>query len=260
MDNRFKKPKLYNQWWIALAGGVVPVVVATAVIARGLSSISPWRWSLQALLVIMFILIILQRNLNLNRQGPNGPLKYSLGPANWITLARGGLIALLAGFWLQPWPGRDSTTAWSAWLPATLYIAVALADALDGWVARQTGNQTLLGEYLDTRIDALGILVASLVAISYGQLPGFYVSAGLAWYLLRLAVWLRKKSGRPCGEVKRRKGARLMAGLQMAFLGLVLLPLLSPPITHITAVVILLPFLAGFLFDWQMVCGHEKSN
>jgi CDP-diacylglycerol--glycerol-3-phosphate 3-phosphatidyltransferase len=260
MDNRFKKHRLYKQWWVALAGGVLLVAAAAAAIATGLPTISSFRWSLQASLIVIYILCILQRNLTLNRQGHAGPLNTTLGTANWITIARGGLIALLAGFWLQPWPGRDSSTAWSAWLPGIIYLAAALGDALDGWVARQTGDQTLLGEYLDTRIDALGILAASLVGVGYGQLPVFYISAGLAWYLLRLAVWLRKKAGRPCGEVKRRKSARLMAGLQMAFLGLVLLPLLSPPATHVAAVLILLPFLAGFLLDWQMVCRHENPN
>jgi CDP-diacylglycerol--glycerol-3-phosphate 3-phosphatidyltransferase len=260
MDNRPKKPTLYKQWWMALAGGVLLVAVAVAVIPRGLPTISLFRWSLQASLVVIYILYILRRNLTLNRQGHAGPLNTSLGTASLITLARGGLIALLAGFWLQPWPGRNNGTEWSASLPGIIYIAAVLGDALDGWVARLTDNQTLLGEYLDTRIDALGILVATLVAVGYGQLPVFYISAGLAWYLLRLAVWLRKKSGRTCSEVKRRKCARLMAGLQMVFLGLVLLPLLSPPITHVAAVLILLPFLAGFLLDWQMVCRHENPN
>jgi CDP-diacylglycerol--glycerol-3-phosphate 3-phosphatidyltransferase len=260
MDNRPKKPTLYKQWLMALAGGVVLVTVAVPVISPGLPTISLFRWSLQASLVVIYILYILRRNLTLNRQGHAGPLNTSLGTAGWITLARGGLIALLAGFWLQPWPGRNNGTEWSACLPGIIYIAAVLGDALDGWVARLTDNQTLLGEYLDTRIDALGILVAILVAVGYGQLPGFYVSAGVAWYLLRLAVWLRKKSGRTCREIKRRKSARWMAGLQMAFLGLVLLPLLSPPITHVAAVLILLPFLAGFLLDWQMVCRHENPD
>jgi CDP-diacylglycerol--glycerol-3-phosphate 3-phosphatidyltransferase len=161
---------------------------------------------------------------------------------------------------LQPWPGKFYTSDWAGWLPGIIFIAAALGDALDGWVARLANNQTRLGEYLDTRIDALGILVASLVAVDYGQLPQYYISAGLAWYLLRMAVWLRKKSGRRCSEVKRRRGARLMAGLQMAFLGLVLLPLFSPPLTHVAAVLILIPFLAGFFLDWRMVCRHEDSN
>jgi CDP-diacylglycerol--glycerol-3-phosphate 3-phosphatidyltransferase len=260
MDNRFKKTRLYKQWWLALTGGVLLVTVTTAVIARSLPAISPLRWSLQASLIIIIILLILRSSLDLNRRGYNGPLNPSLGAASWITLARGGLIALLAGFWLQPWPGRDSEGQWFAFLPGAFYVAAILGDALDGWVARHTGSETLLGEYLDSRVDALGILVASLVAVGYGQLPGIYVSAGLAWYLLRLAVWLRRKSGHACGKVKRRRSARFMAGLQMAFLGVVLLPLLAPPNTHVAAVLILIPFLAGFVLDWQMICRHEKSD
>ena len=212
------------------------------------------------MLVIIYILFILRRKLSFNRLRQEGQLRASLGAANWITLARGGLIAMLAGFWLQPWPGRSSCSEWVGWLPGIIYSAATLGDALDGWVARLTDNQTLLGEYLDTRIDALGVLVASLVAVGYGQLPEFYISAGLAWYLLRLAIWLRKYTGRVCGEVKRRRGARFMAGFQMTFLSLVLLPLGSPPFTHVAALLILLPFLAGFLIDWQAVCLHENSN
>jgi CDP-diacylglycerol--glycerol-3-phosphate 3-phosphatidyltransferase len=210
--------------------------------------------------IIIYIIGVLLPKTSSNRQEQIGQLSASLGAANWITLARGGMIALLAGFWLQAWPGRSNGVEWTGWLPGTIYIAATMADALDGWVARLTANQTSLGEFLDTRIDALGILVASLVAVGYGQLPAYYISAGLAWYLLRLAIWLRKKSGRNCGEVKRRKGARFMAGLQMAFLGVVLLPWLSPPFIEVVAVLILIPFLTGFILDWQMVCRLENSN
>ena len=258
MNSRFKMLPLDDQWWVALAGGVCLLLVGSAVISWSRPSISALRWILQAAPVIIYILFILQRKWSLNRRCEDGRLSVSLGPANWITLARGGLIAMLAGFWLQPWPGRFNPEEVAGWLPGIIFIAAAMGDALDGWVARLTDNQTLLGIYLDTRIDALGILVASLVAVGYGQLPVFYISAGLAWYLLRLAVWLRKRTGRSCGEVKRRKGARLMAGLQMAFLSLVLLPLFSPPFTHVAAILILIPFLAGFLLDWRMVCCHEN--
>jgi CDP-diacylglycerol--glycerol-3-phosphate 3-phosphatidyltransferase len=260
MDNRYRKLSLKDQWWVALAGGVLLVTAGAAALSWGRPSISPLRWSLQAVLAIIYILFILRRKLSFNRRRQEGPMSASLGAANWITLARGGLIAMLAGFWLQPWPGRSSGSEWAGWLPGIIYIAATLGDALDGWVARLTDNQTLLGEYLDTRIDALGVLVASLVAVGYGQLPEFYISAGLAWYLLRLAVWLRKYTGRACAKVQPRKGARFMAGFQMAFLSLVLLPLLFPPFTHVAALLILIPFLAGFIIDWQMVCRHENSN
>ena len=260
MKNRFKMLSLEDQWWIALSAGVSLLLFGSAFISWSRSSIFPLRWSLQAAPVIIYILFILQRKLKLNRRCRDGRSSASLGAANWLTLARGGLIAMLAGFWWQPWPGRLDASDWIGWLPGIIFIAASLGDALDGWVARMTDNQTLLGIYLDTRIDALGILVASLVAVGCGQLPKYYISAGLAWYLLRLAVWLREKSGRRCGEVKRRRGARLMAGLQMAFLGLVLLPLFTPTLTHVVAALILIPFLAGFILDWQMVCRHEDSN
>lgn len=260
MENRFKKLSLYDQWWIALAMAAMLVMFGFAVISRNLPSISPLRWILQAVPVMIYILFTLRRDLSFNRRYHDGQLSATLGAANWVTLARGGLIAVLAGFWLQPWPGRFDSSDWAGWLPGIVFITAALGDALDGWVSRLTNNQTLLGIYLDTRIDALGILVASLVAVGYGQLPKYYISAGLAWYLLRLAVWLREKSGRRCGEVKRRRGARVMAGLQMAFLGLVLLPLFTPPLTHVAALLVLIPFLAGFFLDWRMVCHHDNSN
>ncbi len=260
MDNRSPLPSLMNQWWLALSSGVLLVMIASGVLFYCCPSISPLRFSLQAALVIVYILYLLQRNLKLNRPGNGRELSPSLGPANWITLARGGLIALLAGFWLQPWPGTSNGAGWTLWMPGIIYLTASAGDVIDGYVARQTAHQTLLGEFLDTRLDALGILTASLVAVHYGQLPDFYISAGLAYYLLRLALWLRKKTGRPCNEVKPRKGARWMAGAQMVFLAVVLLPLLTPPLTHVAAGVLLIPFLAGFLIDWQVICHHERFN
>ena len=78
------------------------------------------------------------------------------------------------------------------------------------------------------------------------------------YYGLRFAIRVRKKTGWPCSMVRPRPGARLMAGIQMVFLGIVLLPLFSPQLTHMAAVIILIPFLVGFLLDWQAVSGHEK--
>jgi CDP-diacylglycerol--glycerol-3-phosphate 3-phosphatidyltransferase len=248
-----------GQWRYALLTGVLAVIAGSVLLAYSCPSISPWQWTIQAGLVTAYILYLLRLNLKLNRRREDQSQQSSLGAANWITLSRGGLIAFLAGFLLQPWPGRTIGFRWTMWMPGIIYMLASLGDFLDGYVARMTVNKTLLGELLDIRIDALGILVASLLAITYGQLPVFYISAGLAYYILRFAVWLRRKIGRPCSEVRRRAGARLLAGVQMAFLGVVLLPLLSASISKIAAVFFLIPFLAGFLVDWQMVCRHATS-
>jgi len=250
--------KPFRQWVYALSMNVAVVVAGSVMLPYGCPSISPSQWGIQAGLINAYILYLLLRNLRLNTRSDDRTSLSSLGPANWITLSRGSLIAVLAGFLLQPWPGRSSGFGSVMWIPGIIYIVASAADFFDGWVARVTARETLLGELLDTRIDALGILVACLLAINYGQLPFFYVSAGLAYYTVRFAVWLRRKTGRPCSEVKRRRGAKLLAGAQMAFLGIVLVPLLSPSVTRIAAVFFLIPFLAGFIADWQVVCRHEK--
>ena len=249
---------LCRQWWFAVFTGTLGVIAGAGFLIYCAPSLSSIKGSIQAALVTTYILYLLRRNLRLNTSGKHQDLRASLGPANWITLARGGLIAILAGFMLQPWPGGSSGPGWTDWIPGAVYITAVAGDALDGFIARTTATQTQLGQLLDTRIDALGILVACLLTINYGQLPDYYLSAGLAYYVLRFAVWLRSKTGRPCSAVRPRRGARVMAGIQMVFLGIVLLPLFSPPLTHIAAVAILIPFLAGFLLDWQMVSRHEK--
>lgn len=207
-------------------------------------------------LAAVYILGLLRSNLRLNSPARHLELKAGLGPANWITLARGGLIAVLAGCVLQPWAHRYGDSGCAGWLPGVVYLTAVAGDALDGYVARATARQTRLGALLDTRIDALGILVACLVAIGQGRLPFYYLSAGLAYYLLGLAVRVRKKTGRPCADVRPRRGAKVMAGIQMVFLGVALLPLFPPQLIHIAAVVVLIPFLLGFFLDWQAVRGH----
>lgn len=249
---------LSRQWWFALFLGAMVVITGAGVHLYCCPSLSSVRGSIQIALVTTYILYLLRRNLRLNTRGKHQNLRASLGPANWLTLARGGLIAILAGFLLQTWPGSSDVSEWTNWIPGAVYLTAVVGDALDGFIAKATNTQTQLGEILDTRIDALGILVACLLAINYGQLSAYYISAGLAYYVLRFAIWLRRKTGRPCYEIPRRPGARMMAGIQMVFLGIVLLPLFSPQFTHIAAVFILIPFLAGFLLDWQRVCRHEQ--
>jgi CDP-diacylglycerol--glycerol-3-phosphate 3-phosphatidyltransferase len=249
---------LSRQWWLALFLGVAVVIAGCGFLYYCCPSRSPVQGSIQTALVTTYILYILRRYLLLNTHGPDQELKSTLGPANWITVARGGLIAILAGFLFQPRPAGAVGPEWTGWMPAAVYMIAVAGDALDGFIARITAAQTRLGELLDTRIDALGVLVASLLAIQYGQLPGYYISAGLAYYVLRFAIWSRRKTGRPCSEIQRRRGARLMAGIQMVFLAIVLVPLFSPQLTHIAAVFMLIPFLAGFLWDWQLVCRHDK--
>jgi phosphatidylglycerophosphate synthase len=106
-----------------------------------------------------------------------------LGPASWLTIARGtlalGVAALAADSFM-----RETPVA----LLVTL-AAVALAvDLADGWVARRTGTATALGARFDGEVDAFLILALSAyVAPAYGA---WVLAIGAARYLFLAGEWL----------------------------------------------------------------------
>ena len=130
-------------------------------------------WALKVAGVMAYQLIYLLRNRNRILAGET--LDHLWGLANILTLIRGGLIAVLAGFLLVPKPA-----AILGWLPALLYTLLASLDFLDGYWARKSNTTTRLGELLDQEYDALGILVAVVLTIQYGHLPAAFIYIGLA--------------------------------------------------------------------------------
>lgn len=114
----------------------------------------------------------------LDRRGPHG-----LGPADRVTLVRALLVGGVAA--LEVGPDRAALVAVAA-------VALAL-DWVDGRVARRTGTVSDLGARFDMEVDALLILVLSvLVAGSFGP---WVLAIGAARYLRLLAClpwpWLR---------------------------------------------------------------------
>jgi CDP-diacylglycerol--glycerol-3-phosphate 3-phosphatidyltransferase len=110
---------------------------------RGLSA--ALQGGLQTAAVMVYGWTRWGRALALNHPPQEPRLRPSLGAANWLTLLRGGLIAVLAGFVFQPTLAGGSLAGWVAWAPAALYIAAAALDGADGFLARVTGSETCLG-------------------------------------------------------------------------------------------------------------------
>lgn len=134
----------------------------------------------------------------LDRRGPAG-----LGPADRVTLVRallvGGVAALAVG------PDRGALVA--------LAVVALLLDWVDGRVARRTGTVSDLGARFDMEVDALLILVLSvLVAATFGA---WVLLIGAARYLRLLACvpwpWLRRSA-------PPRYWAKVVAALQGATL------------------------------------------
>jgi CDP-diacylglycerol--glycerol-3-phosphate 3-phosphatidyltransferase len=178
-------------------------------------------------------------------------LMPTLGPANLLTLLRGLLLGLLAGFLAAPWPSGGL-----AWLPAGLYTLAIVVDVLDGYVARRMGDTTLLGGTLDIEFDALGLLIATGLAVHYRQLPGWYLVLGLSRYLFLFGIWWRQRQGKPIYDMTPSVHRRMVASFHMSFMSVMLWPLMRPPATTLAGLVFALPFTASFVRDWLVVSGR----
>lgn len=182
-----------------------------------------------------------------------GPGATGLGLATHLTLFRGLLVSLVAGFAPVPPVGLVR------WVPALLYTSAAICDRFDGILARRLGQTTALGARLDGAMDALGLLAAPLVAVAWGRLPPWYLLLGAAYYVFHAAIWLRRRLALPVhlDRVKPKRLTRIFAGLQMTLVSVALAPLLSLEVTTIAATILMMPTLIFFARDWLIVIGRD---
>ena len=212
-----------------------------------------YRWLAPAALVLAYTHFQFCLHLRLNHPPQNGRLYPSVGMANQMTLARGWGISLIAGFILLPYVEPASSDSRAEWLPGIIYLMAAGTDFLDGLWARITRSSSVLGQKLDIEMDALGLLTTSVLLVVWGRLPTVYLLVGASYYLFRIGTHIRRRRGRTVCALIERPFARVMAGIQMVFVGLALLPIFAVPLLRIAAVYFMLPLLAGFVWDWLII-------
>jgi CDP-diacylglycerol--glycerol-3-phosphate 3-phosphatidyltransferase len=233
------------------------VAVAWLVVWLGFyaSSRSLWplggRWLALSGVTLGYGLRVLWRNLPSNHRLDESELLPTIGPGNALSLVRGLCIGLLAGFLFGPWPPGAM-----AWIIVLLYTLVDAADYFDGYLARRANHVTILGGALDVEFDGLGTLVVVLLAVSFGQLPVWYLALGLARYLFVFGLWLRRRFGRSIREAPPSVHRRVFAGFQMGFLSAVLWPILPRSMAVIAGTLYAAATGLGFLRDWLVVVGR----
>ncbi len=213
------------------------------------------QWLLQAGLLWRLVVQYIWRRLALNRANAETPLYSNLGWGNRLTILRGLLIALTGGFLFQ-----QQTNAVNVLLPAILYTLAAILDRLDGYVARRSQQVSLLGNELDITFDALGLVVAPLLAIGLGKLHWSYLMLSVAYYIYQWGLLRRQRRGLPVYTLPPNPLRRTLAGFQMAFIAAVLWPLFSSSLTVIAGIAFMLPVLFGFVVDWLIVSGRFPAQ
>jgi CDP-diacylglycerol--glycerol-3-phosphate 3-phosphatidyltransferase len=243
--------ELHRQWRQFAVLNAALLIVGYLAVALHWSFAHAQLWAAVAAPASLYALWLLRRGLPNNYRPSDQQLLNRLGAGNVLTILRGLAIALLAGFLLIPRP--DGLLAW---VPGLLYIAAITADYFDGYLARITNQATALGADLDMEFDALGMLTVTLLASLYGQVPVWYVAVGLARYLFVVGLWQRRRRGLPLHPIPPSAQRRINAGLQMGFMGIILLPVFAPPATTLAAPIFAAALFASFARDWLVVSGR----
>jgi phosphatidylglycerophosphate synthase len=145
----------------------------------------------------------------------------AFGAANAVTLMRAGLVALIAATLFAPAPSGDA-----ALLIGGLAFVILALDGVDGWLARRTGLASTFGARFDLEIDALFVLVLSALAFAHDKAGAWVLMIGAMRYAFFFAGRLTPKLEAPLPESMRRKAVCVV---QIAALGLLLLPQIQPP-------------------------------
>jgi CDP-diacylglycerol--glycerol-3-phosphate 3-phosphatidyltransferase len=77
---------------------------------------------------------------------------------NLLTLFRIALVPMMVVAFYLPYPGMNL-------LAASLFVAGALTDWLDGWIARRWGMTSAFGAFLDPVADKIAVVVALFLIV-----------------------------------------------------------------------------------------------
>jgi phosphatidylglycerophosphate synthase len=174
-----------------------------------------------------------------------------LGAANQVTLARGVLVALLAGL--------IGTGAAPRLQVAALCISTLAAtlDAVDGWLARRNGVSSAYGARLDMETDALLILVLSLLAWQFGKAGAWVLGSGLMRYAFvgasLLFPWMRQ-------ALPPRPRRKVVAVLQVIALLLALAVFVPRGVSSILCALGLAALTGSFLLDTLWLGRHGQPG
>lgn len=145
-----------------------------------------------------------------------------LGYANWVTVFRTALVALVAALLFEP---RSAATAWTVVVVASV---AAVMDGWDGWLARRSRQASAFGARFDMEVDALLILLLSIFVWRDGKAGGWVILSGALRYAFVAGGWVLPWLNEPLPPRVRRKAVCVV---QIVGLIVAIGPIISPELS-----------------------------
>lgn len=163
------------------------------------------------------------------------------GEANQVTLLRSGLVCLIGSTLMVG--GQTPDLSW--YLVGLIAIALML-DGVDGYLARRFQLSSAFGARFDMEIDALLLMILSLLVWQTGQAGAWVLAIGLMRYAFVGASWLWPSLTAPLDPSWRRK---FVCALQGIALFTCLLPPLDQTMASVIAAFALMALTVSFGLD-----------
>ena len=115
-----------------------------------------------------------------------------LNVPNLLTWARILMIPLFVGVFYSPWNWLTPPEQ-NFWATA-IFIAAAVTDAFDGWLARKPGQTSAFGAFLDPVADKLMVAAALVVLVQLGRVDAVvaFIIIGREIAISALREWMAK--------------------------------------------------------------------
>lgn len=169
------------------------------------------------------------------------------GAANYLTTFRAGVVSLVGGL-----VGEVPTPAIATGAALVTFVVAAL-DGVDGPLARRSGMASAFGARFDMEVDALLVMVLSVLVWQHGKAGVWIVAAGLMRYAFVAAGWMWPWLTRPLFPSMRRKTICVVLVVGLSAL---LLPLFAPPASVYIAAALLALLTYSFLADTVWLVRH----
>lgn len=172
------------------------------------------------------------------------------GPANTITAIRAGITCVIGGSVIEAALLVEPAMAVWIWGFVLAAVVTLFLDGFDGYLARRLGTNSDFGARFDMEVDAVLILLLSIMVFVLGKASWWVILIGGMRYLFVAAQYF---DNRLRGKLEPSLRRKTICVVQIVCLCITLAPIVQPPVSQLIAASALAALLYSFGRDIYML-------